>query len=239
MLSPGDLHADHVEAIGLRRRCPLATLWEAMLAGRLVVRLVVKRCDGVFVVARRPVDGRPLRDMDAAIVTKLLCGSQQKEIGFDFGIAPSTVSVHCRRALRALGVVPQRVPTPMMLAAQSFAGLVSLPDAQKMAFEHHGSAWATVGVARPTMEPFWMLSPAEREVTRAFIEGETRGEIATRRATTIHTVGAQLRSIYGTLRASGRPSLIRVAAERGCFAPPADVSRAAGSILALGPATWE
>jgi DNA-binding CsgD family transcriptional regulator len=106
-----------------------------------------------------------------------------------------------------------------------------------MAFEQHGSTCATVGVARPTMEPFWMLSPAEREVTRAYIEGETREEIAIRRATTLHTVGAQLRSIYGALRVSGRPSLIRVAAERGCFAPPAEAFQAAGSILASAHTT--
>jgi DNA-binding CsgD family transcriptional regulator len=54
------------------------------------------------------------------------------------------------------------------------------------------------------------LTPAERDVARRTIEGQSKGEIARARKTSVHTVTNQLRSIYQKLRISSRPELVRV-----------------------------
>jgi DNA-binding CsgD family transcriptional regulator len=62
------------------------------------------------------------------------------------------------------------------------------------------------------------LTPAEEEVTRLLVDGDSRWEIAAKRATSAQTVACQLRGIHSKLGVSGRYALIRRGVELGWFA---------------------
>jgi DNA-binding CsgD family transcriptional regulator len=53
------------------------------------------------------------------------------------------------------------------------------------------------------------LSSAEQEVVRGVLAGHSNSEIAVARATSVHTVANQLRSVYAKLDISGRSELVR------------------------------
>ncbi len=61
-----------------------------------------------------------------------------------------------------------------------------------------------------------LLSPAERVVLRAFVDGMTYREIAVARGTAPRTIANQLATIFRKLGGSGRLDLIRRLVTLGC-----------------------
>jgi DNA-binding NarL/FixJ family response regulator len=59
------------------------------------------------------------------------------------------------------------------------------------------------------------LTPAECEVARFLVEGESRWDIAARRRTSAQTVACQIRGIFSKWRLTGRYALIRHTVELG------------------------
>lgn len=53
------------------------------------------------------------------------------------------------------------------------------------------------------------LTPAEQEVVRKMLDGNTNAEIARARKTSSNTVANQLQSVYAKLRVSGRSELVQ------------------------------
>src|SRR6185437_960871 len=132
--------------------CRLACLWEDLVRGRRYVRLVMEETDRVVVVASNTTTARPLPEADAAILSHVFCGIQQKRMAFDFGIAASTVSVHCHKSMTSLGISSRRVPLPVLLAAQSHAGVIAWPPVQTVNLDPSvGAMCVALGVRRPVM----------------------------------------------------------------------------------------
>jgi DNA-binding CsgD family transcriptional regulator len=75
-----------------------------------------------------------------------------------------------------------------------------------------------MSVPRPMTDHLTCLTPAEREIARWIIEGQTRSEIADLRRTSPNTVAVQVHSVFSALRVTGRYALIRRAVELKCFA---------------------
>jgi DNA-binding CsgD family transcriptional regulator len=82
------------------------------------------------------------------------------------------------------------------------------PGLEAYTFEVLGDEYAVFTFAIPEVEPPSGLSAAEREVTRAVVEGQSNKEIAVKRGTSRYTVANQLRSIYAKLGVSNRLELI-------------------------------
>lgn len=100
------------------------------------------------------------------------------------------------RAFLSRGVEPPLLPAPKGLEAATF----DVDDDQY--------AILAFPLARPPLPSG--LSSAEQEVMRGVLAGQSNSEIAAARATSVHTVANQLRSIYAKLGISGRVELVRL-----------------------------
>ncbi len=89
------------------------------------------------------------------------------------------------------------------------ADIVGAPAGLKACtFEVLGDEYAVFTFSIPEVQTPSGLSAAEREVTRAVVEGQSNKEIAVKRSTSPYTVANQLRSIYAKLGVSNRLELI-------------------------------
>jgi DNA-binding NarL/FixJ family response regulator len=195
----------------------LANVWADLVRGRLRAGHQTTTHASIRLIAYVNCAQPPLYPEDAAVLRRVLCGEPQKVLACDLGIANSTVSGRCVRALDELGMSHRTVPLALVLAAQSAAGLVRIPKATSALFEQDGRPCLALTVARPATKYMATLTRAEQEVAQALIEGSTRSEIALRRTTSMFTVTRQFSSIFAALRVTGRCALIRRAAELGCF----------------------
>jgi DNA-binding NarL/FixJ family response regulator len=196
---------------------PLANAWQDLVRGRLRVRYQTTTRDSIRLVAHVNCSHPPLCPDDVAVLMRVFGGEPQKVLASDLGIANSTVSGRCVRALDKLGLGRRTVSLPLVLAAQSAAGLVRMPKATSALFEENGSLCLALSVPRPVIQYLATLTRAEQEVAQALIEGSTRSEIALRRTTSMFTVTRQFSAIFSALRVTGRYALIRHAAELRCF----------------------
>jgi DNA-binding NarL/FixJ family response regulator len=172
----------------------------------------------VYLLAHNALEKRhPLTATEGRVLTRVLCGEQQKGVAADLSIAPSTASHRCAAALRKLGVHGCPVPLPLIIAAEQASGIRAESAAKCLRLEHEGHACTVVSVRRPDMRSVHALTRAEQEVASLFIEGRSRSDIAAARGTSALTVAGQVHSIFAALRLSGRYALIRRAGEMGCF----------------------
>jgi len=150
-------------------------------------------------------------------VASVLCGEARKVLASDLGIAISTATGRFLRGLAKLELADRNVPLPLVLAAQSRAGVARIPSAKAALFDYEGCRCAAVCVPRPATRQLTALTHGEQEVAQWLIEGLTRYEIAERRETSAYTVARQFHSIFAALRVTGRYALIRRAVELHCF----------------------
>lgn len=98
----------------LRRASPeaAATLWRAMVAGRWSLVDFVDRDGKQFLLAREndPLvrDIKALTRVECSVVGYVALGHSNKHIGYELGLAPSTVASHLSRALRKLHLSGRR-----------------------------------------------------------------------------------------------------------------------------------
>jgi DNA-binding NarL/FixJ family response regulator len=199
----------------------LSTVWMDFASGRLRVWSETSNLPRIYLVARSQdeprVDSSALPPGEAAIVTRVFCGDQQKVVATEMGLAASTVSGRVLRALSRLNISIRAVPLPLVVAAQAAAGAVRVPLARSALFEHQGLVFLVLSVPKPRLETVDCLTPAEQAIAALLIEGRSRCEIASRRGASPHTVARQLHSIFAALDVAGRFGLIRRAIELGCF----------------------
>lgn len=94
----------------LRRTAPdeALALWHALVAGRWSLIDRVDSDGRRFLVARRNppgvLDPRALNEREQQVASHALLGQSNKLIGYQIGLAPSTVAGHLARACRKLGV---------------------------------------------------------------------------------------------------------------------------------------
>jgi DNA-binding CsgD family transcriptional regulator len=78
------------------------TLWGRVLGGELAVdRHYVD--DGQEILVLRP-GARSISERERQVIDLLASGTSSKAVGYDLGLAPSTVSTHVTSALAKLGV---------------------------------------------------------------------------------------------------------------------------------------
>jgi DNA-binding CsgD family transcriptional regulator len=204
-------------AIGRTDSVPFSSVWEDLVRGRLRPLREASARDRVYLVAQ--VIARPsgLNPDDASLVAKVLCGDARKVIASDLGIAISTATGRFLRALAKLELADRNVPLPLVLAAQSGAGVARIPSARAAFFDYDGRRCLAVCVPRAATTHLTALTRSEQEVALWLIEGVTRYAIAERRDTSAYTVARQFHSIFAALRVTGRYALIRRAVELHCF----------------------
>ncbi|HEV3191395.1 MAG TPA: hypothetical protein VGY54_12895 [Polyangiaceae bacterium] len=199
------------------RETALADVWKDLAQGRLRHWCETTTPDRIQVIACLNRTHRSLHSNDATILVRVLCGEAQKVIASELGIGTSTASGRHLRALDQLDLRGRTISLPLVLAAQSWAGIARVPSARTAFFEYRGQRALIVSVPRPVTARMTTLTHAEQQVAQWLIEGECRTEIARRRATSVHTVARQFSSVFTALRIRGRYALIRCAAEQCCF----------------------
>jgi DNA-binding NarL/FixJ family response regulator len=194
--------------------CPLPHLWNDVLRGHLSAWWESVGADRILLVARLTPWGRGLCPEGALILSRILCGDQQKVVASELELAASTVSGRYVRALTKLEIVsPRKVPLALVLAAQSAAGIDPIASARSSVFGHHQSTCLVVSVPRPATTRMTALTMAEQDIAQWIIEGYSRSAIARRRTTSVHTVARQFHSIFAAMKVTGRFALIRRAVE--------------------------
>ncbi|MDP9002818.1 MAG: helix-turn-helix transcriptional regulator [Myxococcota bacterium] len=194
-----------------------ACVWEDVVQGRVGSWRESTAEDCACCVAEVLDEPRGLDPDDASLVASVLCGEPRKALACDLNIAISTATGRVLRTLSKLELADRPVPLPLVLAAQTWAGVSRLPSARAASFEDQGRRYLAMSVPRPATAHLTTLTRAQQEVARWLLEGCTRNEIADRRETSVLTVAGQVHSIFSALRVTGRYALIRRAVELGCF----------------------
>jgi DNA-binding NarL/FixJ family response regulator len=195
----------------------LRDIWLSVSRGELRAWWESIGPDRILLVARHCSTRTAMTSEEQSIVARVFAGEQQKVLASDLAIAASTVSGRFVRALAKLDLVPRAVPVSLVLAAQTFAGMVPVGGARRAAFEHRGTKCLAISVPRPVTRRLSELTPAEQTVAQWIIEGRSRLEVAARRRTSVHTVARQFHAIFSRLGITGRCALIGKALESGCF----------------------
>jgi DNA-binding NarL/FixJ family response regulator len=206
----------------------LSSAWEDLVRGELRVWCESIGLERIYLLARvnvgPSVDRYALTSPEAAIVLRVLCGDSQKLIATELGVAPSTASNRCTRAIDKLDLGSGALPLPLVVAAQACAGVVASPHGRSARFEYQGCDCLVMSVPRPVTAGIDALTPAEREVAQLLIEGRSRYEISHHRSSSPNTVASQIHSIFVALGVTGRHAVIRRAIELGCFGKQANRS---------------
>jgi DNA-binding NarL/FixJ family response regulator len=155
--------------------------------------------------AATSVTGRRLQ-----IVQAVLASSSQKSIAIDLALAPSTVALHSRLALRDIGVEakPSRAHPLLMLAAA--CGSSPGTKARCAVFASRDQRQLRVlSAPRPEQLLLDRLPTAELSVVQRLIEGWSHVEIARERKTSPRTVANQISAVFRRLHVSGRNELVQ------------------------------
>jgi DNA-binding NarL/FixJ family response regulator len=200
----------------------LAAIWQAIMDRRLTVCGDGATSGGRYLLARAnddaPLSSHPLSRIETAVLVRVLWGEQQKLVAAELGIACSTASKWYKLALAKLRLTRGPLPLALVIAAQAWASGQSPPvNARDCRFEHDGERYLLLSVPRPVVTLHTPLTPAECEVARFLVEGESRWDVAARRGTSAQTVACQLRGIFSKCQLAGRYALIRRAVDFGWF----------------------
>lgn len=199
----------------------LSSVWNELMTGRSkVADLFSSPLRFYATLMRAAPDGSPVAP-DATLARRLtifervLLTGSQKQVAFEFDVSVSSVATASRLALSFMGLdtVPSKVPVLLVLAAHSaHAASPGLP-ARVIRFEGPGPIDRLVSVPRDDDPLTQQLSPGERDVLRALIDGKSHEQIASERGTSLRTVANQLGNAFRRLSASGRAGLLVQLAE--------------------------
>jgi len=153
---------------------------------------------------------RALAETQRRVLEHILAGRCQKFLVIELGIAASTVALHSRQSLRAVGLTgkPSRChPLPMLAAMASRLNAESWRAASSTLVDD-GRTLRVVSVARPEIQLSRTLPRAEFEVLRGLVEGLCYEEISQQRRTSRRTVANQVSSLFRRFHVSGRNELV-------------------------------
>jgi DNA-binding CsgD family transcriptional regulator len=192
----------------------LSGVWRGLTSGESRVVdsfLTEERCYLILkrrAVARGVVWQRPCARR-VHILERMLLEGNQKGVGIDLGLAPSTVALLTKQCLRSLGLActASRVPPQLVMAAHA-ARYAQWYPARSSELHDGDVSYQVISVERPDLRLASRLTPAEFLVARLLIEGKSHAEIAARRRTTLRTVANQLATAFHRLGVSGRLGLI-------------------------------
>ncbi len=186
---------------------PLPGIWQELIAGQWTVADAFLDETYCYVVLRALAEkGKTLCSRELRVLEHVLGGAGQKPIAIDLGISFYTIASITKRALALLGVhcLPSRVPLSLVVFAR--AG----DSAQCAVLLQDGVEYQVVRLPRPDGKLRSLLPPAEGEVVRARLEGQSHRRIAVVRRTSPRTVANQLASAARRLGVSGRLETINL-----------------------------
>jgi DNA-binding CsgD family transcriptional regulator len=213
VLSPTPRHVESVSGDSVLDHTALARLWQALKNGtsRVVETFSTPGRMGIVVTTPLAPRARPVAPESWALLEALLVAARQKSVGFDHGLAASSVNRRLKQALAAMGVdcLPSRLPLMLVVAAHlahtpgsALSVRVGRQPAGDLLYEtftlHEPSAWLAQ-----------RLAPAQCRVASLWIEGKAHDEIASITGVAERTVANHLAAIYRKLSVSGRLELLR------------------------------
>lgn len=176
--------------------------WHAVANGHYVLLDHVdtdqRRYIVCFRVEPRDAPAFALSRTEQTVLEHILLGARNKTIASMLGVSSPHITGVAQRALQKLGVPSLTELTRVLRARRSLV----LSD-----FELGGESLIALGYSEPTANVLSSLTPAERRVANALIEGSSHRGIALERGVSERTVASQIASIYRKLQVSGRREL--------------------------------
>ncbi len=200
--------ADTIGTVELDAAC----VWHDLVgARRRIVAELFERDSCYLVLAHQ--SGSPPPVVDArrlAILQAVLAGSPQNNVAIDLRLAPSTVALHAKQGLEALGGrdKPSRAHPLLMLAAMA-ATEPSRAVVRASYFSCDGQQLLVAAAPRPELHLQHVLPAAELAVVRGLVEGFSYVDIAAKRGTSTRTIANQIAGVFRRLHVSGRNDLVR------------------------------
>ena len=208
---------------GPRLPCDPSELWSQLVDGNLRITdhfIAARRC--YLVAGRRAaaeVVGARLTSRERDILTRTLCGAQQKVTALDLALAPSTVASHLAGALLKLEMPASTpaIPLALVLLCQSAGNDARPGDAHATLLQHLDIGHVIASRVIPEKR-LRGLTAAEQDVADALVAGSTKLEIARARQTSVNTIGKQVSSLFANyLGCPAKPTTIGI---RACRARP-------------------
>jgi DNA-binding NarL/FixJ family response regulator len=190
----------------------LALLWLDLTRGTSSVVDAFFSEERYYLVLGLKTDGGPVEGQRLEILEAMLGGLRQKNIAIDLALAPSTVALHCMRALISLGLdcKPSRAHPLLMHAATAFnTGAVVLARCSTLVGRDDREL-RVIGMPRVDRCLAGILPSAELAVIRWLVEGLSYEDIAQERGTTVRTIANQISSVFRRLNVSGRNELVQL-----------------------------
>ncbi|HWA71871.1 MAG TPA: helix-turn-helix transcriptional regulator [Polyangiaceae bacterium] len=190
----------------------LSEVWKGLKSGECRVMDSFLTDDRCYLILKRQARGAAWQRPCARrvhILERMLLEGNQKGVGIDLGLAPSTVALLTKQCLRSLGLscTASRVPPQLVLAVHAARDTQRYP-ARSSELHDGETSYQVISVERPDLRLASLLTPAEFLVARLLVEGKSHREIAARRRTTLRTVANQLATAFHRLGVSGRLGLI-------------------------------
>lgn len=185
--------------------------WQALVEGRWSLVDEVE-ADGrrVLLVHRNApelVDPRRLTAIERIVAGYVALGHSNKLIGYELGLAPSTVALHLNGVARKLG---------LRTRVEVVDRILLLTAGEPRDVEVGGETLtAIVPAGAPPVAPAAeLLTAAELAVARLAARGQSSARIAATRGVSERTIANQLASVYGKLSIGSRSELARRLADR-------------------------
>jgi hypothetical protein len=127
-------------------------------------------------------------------------------------LAPSTVALHCTRALTSLGLdcKPSRAHPLLMLAARAFNERAVVLARCSTLVGRDDRELRVIGMPRSDRRLADVVPSAELAVIRGLVEGSSHEDIAQKRGTSVRTIANQVGSVFRRLKVSGRNELVQL-----------------------------
>jgi DNA-binding NarL/FixJ family response regulator len=199
-----------------RSRVLLAVVWQRFLEGAWTVVDAFSSQERCYLLVdtraqdagRCPPTARNARDL--AVLQRALGGEMQKVVALELARSGAAISHAATSALRLLGLElsARRAPVLLILCACAHACKSTRAAARISPLDGDSGARFLISAERPDRELPDVLSPAEREVVRGIVEGQTNTAIA-RGAKSVRTVANQVASVFRKLGVGSRAELLR------------------------------
>ena len=200
----------------LAERCePIdsAATWRDLIEGTAYIVDEFITTEGAFLILRNHSDSaRVLSRRDLDILEQVLLGVDQKVVGIERNLAPSTVAACLRQAYGKLGLTckPSRVSLFMVTLVHAAKGRGRIESGRACEYEYEGATFRALSMTMPERVFARVLSPAEEAVVRMRVQGRSHAEIAARRKTSLRTVANQVAAAFQRLGVSSRSDLMEL-----------------------------
>jgi len=200
----------------LAERCePIDSVatWRDLIEGTAYIVDEFITTEGAFLILRNHTDSaRALSRRDLDILEQVLLGVDQKVVGIERNLAPSTVAACLRQAYGKLGLTckPSRVSLFMVTLVHAAKGRGRIESGHACEYEYEGATFRALRMSMPERVFARVLSPAEEAVVRMRVQGRSHAEIAARRKTSLRTVANQVAAAFQRLGVSSRSDLMEL-----------------------------